>query len=37
MDFIVEFLNQFIYHSLELVRTIGDFAGYLSEIHFPVV
>ncbi len=36
MDFIVEFLNQIVYHSLEIVKVIGDFAAYLSEIHFPV-
>ena len=35
MDFIIEFLNQIAYHSLEIIKIIGDFAAYLSEIHFP--
>ena len=36
MDFLTEILNQIAYHSLEIIKIIGSFAEYLSEIHFPV-
>ena len=37
MEKLVEILNLIAYHTLEIIEAIGNFATYLSEIHFPVV
>lgn len=36
MDAFTAILSNIIYHLLELVEAVGDIAGQLSEIHFPV-
>jgi len=36
MEAITNFLTQVIYHLLEAVEALGQIAGELSAIHFPV-
>lgn len=36
MDAFTAILSNIIYHSLEIIEAIGEIAGKLSEIHFPV-
>lgn len=36
MDTFTAILSNIIYHLLELVEAIGDIAGQLSDIHFPM-
>lgn len=37
MEAITNILTQIIYHSLEIIEAIGEIAGKLSEIHFPMM
>lgn len=37
MEAITTILTQIIYHSLEIIEAIGEIAGKLSDIHFPMV
>lgn len=36
MDVIANILSQIVYYSLEIVEKIGQLAGELLSIHFPV-
>ena len=36
MEAITNILTQIIYHSLGIIEAIGEIAGKLSEIHFPI-
>ena len=36
MEVFTTFLTELVYHSLEIIKVIGQLAAKLSEIHFPV-